>query len=490
MILGPRIITARGSGGVCLLVATVCAAAVLAGGRARAATTGVVTAVNATSPTRTIPAVLGTTNSSMLLGTTATQMILGMPDRLETTGSLETQLSGTASTATGYGVQPRSSGEQFSTGLSSGKREQASSSSQAVFGPSDAATKASVFGTTNTQSAIDPAGRQAYHIDKLYWMYFWTLASIYVVVLAVLGWALLRRRRNIFDQEQELRAHQAQLREAGEPVRLAPADVVIPRHLEKGPVMVVAAAVAVTVVLLWVFLIGDFATGRTLNALASEKNPLAIKVNAQQWWWEIKYPDEVTTSNTVTTANEIYIPIGRPIRLETQSPDVIHSFWVPNLAGKHDIIPGYPVTFFLQADKVGTYWGQCAEFCGHQHAKMRFSVTALPEDEFQAWLSTQRQSAPSPSTESQKRGQQVFLGASCAMCHSISGTQAMATVGPNLSHIASRSMIAAGSLPNNRGNLAGWILDAQHIKPGCRMPQNNIPADDLEALLDYLESLK
>jgi cytochrome c oxidase subunit 2 len=178
------------------------------------------------------------------------------------------------------------------------------------------------------------------------------------------------------------------------------------------------------------------------------------------------------------------------VQLELSSPDVIHSFWIPNLIAKHDAVPGYTVTTFLRADKPGAYVGQCAEFCGYQHANMRFTVTAESPEKFAVWLSSQRQPPPPPKTPSQKRGQQVFFGASCSMCHTIAGTPARATVGPNLSHIASRPTIGAGALPNNRGNLAGWILDPQRVKPGTRMPQNNLAPADLQALLDYLETLK
>jgi cytochrome c oxidase subunit II len=169
---------------------------------------------------------------------------------------------------------------------------------------------------------------------------------------------------------------------------------------------------------------------------------------------------------------------------------VIHSFWVPNLHGKTDMIPGHTTRTFLRADRAGTYWGQCAEFCGHQHANMRFQVVVEPEEDFQKWLTAQLQSAPEPQTESQKRGRQVFLTKQCVLCHTIAGTPAHATVGPDLTHIASRPRIAAGTLPNNRGHLAGWITDAQSVKPGVRMPPNPLAPEELQALLDYLETLK
>jgi cytochrome c oxidase subunit 2 len=154
------------------------------------------------------------------------------------------------------------------------------------------------------------------------------------------------------------------------------------------------------------------------------------------------------------------------------------------------MIPGHTTRTFLRADQPGTYWGQCAEFCGHQHANMRFQVVAQEKDDFRKWLDAQRQDAPEPTTDSQKRGQQVFLTKQCVMCHTISGTKAQARVGPDLTHVAGRMRIAAGTLPTTRGHLAGWVADAQGVKPGARMPPNPLAPDELRALLDYLETLK
>ena len=181
---------------------------------------------------------------------------------------------------------------------------------------------------------------------------------------------------------------------------------------------------------------------------------------------------------------------GRPIKIELKSTDVIHSFWVPNLHGKKDAFPDHDSAIWLRADKEGTYDGQCAEFCGYQHAQMRLQVIAESEDKFQQWLQSARKNAPDPQTEAQKRGQQVFLGTTCVMCHTIQGTNAGARLGPNLTHVASRKRIAAGTLPNTKGHLAGWIVDPQKIKPGVRMPQNPLNPQDLNALLEYIESLK
>jgi cytochrome c oxidase subunit 2 len=199
-------------------------------------------------------------------------------------------------------------------------------------------------------------------------------------------------------------------------------------------------------------------------------------------------------SNIITTANEIHIPVDpqHPVTVEfrLQSGDVIHSFWVPSLHGKRDVIPGHPTSFWLAADQPGTYWGECGEYCGYQHAQMRFLVVAQPVAEFQTWLDGQRQPPPEPQTALQTEGRNVFLHASCTMCHTIAGTDTHATVGPNLTHVGSRKILAAGAIPNMPGHLAGWITDPQRIKPGAHMPQNNLTPRDLRALIEYLESLK
>jgi len=173
-----------------------------------------------------------------------------------------------------------------------------------------------------------------------------------------------------------------------------------------------------------------------------------------------------------------------------RSGDVIHSFWVPNLSGKIDLIPTHRNTIWIRADKPGTYRGQCAEFCGLQHAHMALQVVAEPPAQFEAWRRAQLEPARTPDTPERQRGQQVFTGLPCALCHTIRGTSAGGRTAPDLTHLATRRTIAAGVLPNTRGHLAGWILDAQGVKPGAAMPPNVIPPDDLQSLLDYLGNLE
>jgi cytochrome c oxidase subunit 2 len=232
----------------------------------------------------------------------------------------------------------------------------------------------------------------------------------------------------------------------------------------------------------------SFGTGRRLAATPPAE-ALQLRVTGHQWWWEVEYRDSVP-NNWATTANEIHVPVGRPVVIELRSTDVIHSFWVPNLGVKRDMIPGDETSIWFQADSAGVYRGLCAEFCGYQHAKMAFEVVAEPPERFAAWLARQRDTASTPTDSIAARGQEVFLASTCVMCHAIGGTPAGSRVGPNLTHLASRRTIGAGSLPNTRGNLAGWIVDPQGIKPGARMPPNAIEPDDLQALLVYLERLQ
>ena len=215
-----------------------------------------------------------------------------------------------------------------------------------------------------------------------------------------------------------------------------------------------------------------------------------IKITGHQWWWEVEYTDEAQPSNNITTANEIHIPVGQPVKLVMKSNDVIHSFWVPNLNGKKDLVPGFETTMWLNAEKPGIYEGQCAEFCGAQHAHMRFAVIADAPEDFNNWLAAARQSSVQPANDLQKRGQEIFLTSSCVLCHSIQGTIAGGRVGPNLTHVGSRQRIAAETIPNTRGHLGGWITDPQSIKPGVIMPQNTYSPEDLKALIEYIQSLK
>lgn len=220
-------------------------------------------------------------------------------------------------------------------------------------------------------------------------------------------------------------------------------------------------------------------------ALAARPQGQEVEVVGHQWWWEVRYPAE-----GVTTANELHLPEGVPVRLRVSSADVIHSFWVPRLLGKIDLIPGDTNNVWIRADSVGLFLGMCAEYCGVQHARMRFMVVSQPADEYAAWLASERTAARSAVTPTEMEGEKQFMEAGCAGCHTVRGTAAAGIEGPDLTHFASRLTIGAGTLPNTRGNLAGWIANPQHIKPGNHMPELPITGPQLQSILDYVGALR
>ena len=328
---------------------------------------------------------------------------------------------------------------------------------------------AALAGATGCRGALDQSmlrasGPQAGGIERQWWFAFYTAAAVYTATILTLFWAIARARR---------RAHDG---------------AALPEDHERQMTRGVTVAIGATLAILLVFLFYDFTLGRSISGSPS-KHPLTIDVVGHQWWWEVQYEDSLP-QNRVTTANEIHIPVGQPVLFRLTSTDVIHSFWVPNLAGKKDLIPGYTQTVWFQADTAGTYRGQCAEFCGLQHAKMAMFIVAEPLDQYRLWVAQQKQQAQPPTDTLAQRGGEIFMTGPCAMCHNINGTPAGSNNGPDLTHVASRRTIAAGSLPNTRGNLAGWIVDPQTIKPGAHMPPNMLKPDQLDALLAYLQGLK
>jgi cytochrome c oxidase subunit II len=310
-------------------------------------------------------------------------------------------------------------------------------------------------------STVHPAGPQAERISDLTWVLTWLGTAVFLVVIGFLFYALWRGSRRLVNASGPETEHQLGLWVGG--------------------------AMGVTVIILLGLLVYNFRTGSALAAFA-EPEALTIKVTGQQWWWEVEYEDPVP-SRRLQTANEIHIPVGKRVRLLVSSRDVIHSFWAPNLHGKIDLIPGYSGTTYIRADSAGVYRGRCAEFCGLQHAHMDFLVVAEPPAQFEAWFDSQLKPAAAPADSLRQKGQQVFLSKNCALCHSIRGTEAGGRIGPDLTHLASRHTIASVTLPNTRGHLGGWVLDPQKIKPGVKMPPNQVAPDELRALLDYLQSL-
>lgn len=314
------------------------------------------------------------------------------------------------------------------------------------------------------QWVLDPAGPQAARIASLYWFFFWICAIAYVATIAFLVAAILRGRRNETADASEERE----------------------RSLARGVTVGSGLTIGAMITLLFV----SAATGAAVGTFATDKpDQLEIQVTGHQWWWEITYPDP-ESDKIIRTANEIHIPVGKPILFRLATRDVIHSFWVPNLHGKRDLIPGRVNKLWMQADRPGVFRSQCAEFCGLQHAHMSLVVVAESAAGFERWKTHEQAPSDDPKTPQAMRGKQLFLSLPCVNCHAITGVDAYATVGPDLTHLATRPTLAAGMLINNRGNLAGWITNAPAIKPGAQMPPNEMSGTDLQDLLAYLESLK
>jgi cytochrome c oxidase subunit 2 len=306
------------------------------------------------------------------------------------------------------------------------------------------------------QSSLHPAAEAAARIGTLWWVMFIALAASFVLVMA-LTWLAITRA----------------------PAGRAETDRSRTRRLVVGGGFVFPGLVLLGML---VYSLG------TSAALRRPAEGLRIEVTGYQWWWDVRYPGE-----GIATANELHIPAGEPVVVELLAADVIHSFWVPNLHGKIDLLPDLPTRIVLQADQPGEWRGQCAEFCGRQHAWMAFKVVALPRPEFDAWVLARRQARAAPKTADSpllRRGEELFFRESCHACHAVGGTRATALLGPDLTHLGSRLTLGAGRVANTDEHLARWILDPQELKPGNLMPATPLPPDDLAALGAWLRSLR
>jgi cytochrome c oxidase subunit 2 len=292
------------------------------------------------------------------------------------------------------------------------------------------------------QSALHPAGPDAALIAEITWVLLIGGGAIFALVMALAAWAVLKP----------------------------------PAWLARGGV-IVAGGIAFPAVVLFALLVYSLLRA---NALSAGEPALRVEVTGHQWWWRIAYLSADGAVDFVT-ANELRIPVGQPVEIRLRSADVLHSFWVPSLAGKLDLVPGKDNRLMLSASRAGTFRGQCAEYCGGPHAQMAFFVVSLQETEFEAWRALQRQPAAASN---------ALFNARCAACHTVRGTSATGTLGPDLTHVGGRVSLGAGILPNNRGALAGWIASSQHIKPGNLMPSfRELSGEELTALAAYLESL-
>jgi cytochrome c oxidase subunit II len=313
----------------------------------------------------------------------------------------------------------------------------------------------------NWQSALDVYGTAAISLKHLIVLIVAVCSVVWMLVMVALIAALSRSRDG----------------------RPAPPE---PRSERRMTVAVIGAVVA-TVLIISTFTIVSFVATRALRVAGQDD--LTIRVRGLQWWWGLEYIG-TDPSQRFETANEIHIPVGRNVRLELEGLDVIHSFWVPSLAGKQDLVPGRSNELTIRAEHPGVYRGQCAEFCGMQHAHMALLVIAEQQDEFDTWADAQRQGGIQPAEEEIAAGLQTFLAKPCAACHTVRGTEAAGTTGPDLTHVGSRRTIAAGLFETTRGSLAAWIADPQTIKPGNNMPMVPLTPHELRAVSAYLASLK
>lgn len=309
----------------------------------------------------------------------------------------------------------------------------------------------------NNQSAFHPKGNDSILIAELGGVMFIGAGAIFIVVMAFAAAALF-----------------------------GPESL---RRVLRQRSFIIAAGIAFPVIALSALLVYAFLTSAAL-VRANEPPDVRIEVIGEMWWWRIRYIDAMG-NRIMETANEIRIPAGRTVELSLTTADVIHSFWVPNLGGKTDMIPGHVNKQRLIAKEPGVFRGQCAEYCGAQHANMAFDVVALTPEAFDAWLAAQTAPARIPSGALARQGMQAFLENDCGKCHAIRGTTATGKDGPDLTHAGSRLSLAGAALPNTVGAFGGWIAASQHIKPGNKMPSfDRLSAEDLRALAAYMESLQ
>ncbi len=311
-------------------------------------------------------------------------------------------------------------------------------------------------GCSGVQSSLAPAGREAKRIADIFWVMTAGAVVIWLAVIVLAIWA----------------------------VRSPPEA----HSLRRTRLIIVGGGAIVPTVVLTALLIYGLAPIPALVAPAPEGS-LKIEVTGEQWWWRVRYLPP--GSNSIVLANEIRLPVGEPVEFRLDSPDVIHSFWIPSLAGKVDMIPGRVTRLVLKPTKTGVFRGACAEYCGTSHALMAFSVIVQERDEFERWLAEQARPAAPSAEPLATRGQELFLANGCNACHTVRGTPAAGVIGPDLTHVGGRLTIAAGTLPNEPHDFRQWVGHTACVKPGVLMPSfHMLPPAELDALAAYLKGLK
>jgi cytochrome c oxidase subunit II len=320
-------------------------------------------------------------------------------------------------------------------------------------------------GCGGSQNMLAPHSHAASDISNLFWVMTGIAFGGLALVTGLLVWAWVTRRRRGFRATDPADPHPGE----------KPAWFVVIGGGVVFPLMVILA----------LFIVGDWAVLNVTQAPAASSTAMTVDAVGHQWYWAFRYP-----GTKAVTADELHIPVDTRVNLVATTADVIHSFWVPELNRKIDTIPGRQNRILLYADKVGVYRGQCAEFCGLQHAHMGMLVDVEPKAQFRAWLRKQAAPAAAPATGLARRGEDAFLSGPCSSCHAIRGTSARGFVGPDLTHLASRTTLAGVLIPNSRSYLARWIVDSQHFKPGNQMPDFHLTGSKLDALVAYLEGLR
>jgi cytochrome c oxidase subunit 2 len=308
----------------------------------------------------------------------------------------------------------------------------------------------------NEPSIVETHGSEARDVAHIWWLMFALAIAVYIIVATLVILAVVRGRRRE-------RVEDADRRE----------DHWIWWGGIAFPAVILAVLAVVTVT-------------TTRNLRTTERDELRVEVTGRRWFWDVRYPD-----SGVTTSNEIHVPTDRPLDLVLRTDDVVHSFWVPQLAGKVDMVPDHANHLRVKVLKAGVYRGFCAEYCGIQHARMDFIVIAEPRADFERWLARRASSAGAqPASELAAQGERVFMRESCAGCHTVKGTEAQGTYGPELSDIGARDWLGAITVRNTPENMRQWITDSQEIKPGNLMPRIPMSDDDVKAVVAYLEGLE
>lgn len=319
---------------------------------------------------------------------------------------------------------------------------------------------AMLAGCGGRQSTLAPRSPQTHLIALLWWWMLGAATVVFLGAVSLLAIAWVRRRKPglpFFGEREDL----------------------------SGGLVVVFGILVPIVVLIALFGAANLYVIRTTSAPAKSSTAMTIEVVGHQWWWEVRYP-----GSGAVTANEIHIPVATRVDTLTTTADVIHSFWVPRLARKIDMTPGRVTRVLLYASRAGVYRGQCAEFCGLQHAHMALEVVAQPPSAFHAWLANMARPARPATGAAARSGERLFMNDQCSSCHQIRGTSAKATVGPDLTHLATRATLAAATIPNDASELAAWISNPQAIKPGARMPDLGLSRPEVADLVAYLRSLR